>query len=850
MAFSNDRDRRLGIQILQQELLTREQLASAFSDPRRSEQFDLCHALQQQGLLSSNQAAQIRERIGLPVSSAHSGSGRESKTSLDSGPVSLRKQSNELYKQVQQTDPYYCPHADTVFERIEKLGEGGMGVVYRVRDQRLGRHAALKLIHPNRRSDRIIQRFRRESRVTAALDHPSIPPVYEAGTNAAGESYLLMRVIEGSTLESCIQSYQEDRQQRELQVLLRALIKVCEAIAYAHSRKIVHRDLKPDNVMVGEFGQVMVMDWGLALELDKREGEQDDDDSQEAEKPLALTAEGASLGTPGYMSPEQAGGEPVDTRTDIFALGALLTKVLTGQCPIQGKSQTAVIIATIENNIAKPSDILSDVPRELCSIAVRALAFQAEDRYQSADEMATDLRNYLTRESVMAHDYSVSERLVAWPRRHPGLLVVIILASLFATVAGVLWAELSLSRSSQRLSEALLEKARREDVQATQLAKEKKAALAAARQKIELEKRVRQLAEKSQTNAERAKEAAESASKRIIETLKLISEARVLVLRGADFKTLETRTKKALAIAGANFSLYMTIAQIYDSGQHHRQAKELLEQAVQLYPPAYDALFYLHRLEIRGDVGGHFRLTTPLKRLWRAAQARGDENEFTLFTEACTAERQGLLDKAQKLYSKIEKYSTTFTWAYINRGVLRYRTGQKNKALEDFNRVLELDPGLSKVYNNRGFIRYELEDYQGAVSDFDRALKLDPKMALAYGNRAMAKAKLRLSEEAFRDARRAIELAPRSSQTHGAMGTVLRILGRKQDALKSYNRALVLNPRFTRALRRRAQTRFELNDKRGALEDYQRFLKIAPQSPETSIIRAKIKECKDALEAD
>ncbi len=380
--------------------------------------------------------------------------------------VGQRQQVVASLRDALREDPQFAPHAELVLDRLETLGEGGMGVVYRVRDGRLGRQAALKLIRPERGGEDAVARFRREVEITARLDHPSIPPVYEAGTTATGEHFLLMKVIEGQPLSRRIKALHDGGHPAasEERALLEALVKVGEALGYAHSQGVVHRDLKPGNVMLGQFGEVMVMDWGLAREL-ARGDEQDEPLLRSAsgvrDQPAPmpgedgeLTQAGTVLGTPGYMPPEQAEGRFVDPRADVFALGAVLTCVLTGRPPIEGASPVNKLYATIEGRVVLPRDRRPDVPRELHAIAARALASDPRERYPTADAFVADLRAHLAGEEVRAHRYGMAERLQRAARRHPSLLIALslgLVASLSISAALGLAAQQRLRAEHQRL---------------------------------------------------------------------------------------------------------------------------------------------------------------------------------------------------------------------------------------------------------------------------------------------------------------------------------------------------------------------------------------------------------------
>ena len=345
----------------------------------------------------------------------------------------------EALRQALAEDLNFVPHLEFVLEQTATLGEGGMGVVYRVRDRRLGRDAALKLIRPERDGPVATRRFRREIEITSRLDHPAIPPVYEAGTTATGQHFLLMRLVEGDSLKAEVEGFHAvhpdlSKSRRELRPLLEQLVKVAEAVAYAHGQGVVHRDLKPDNILVGRFGEVMVLDWGLARVLgspaDLAADERVSVDELERAAQAGLTLPGAVMGTLGYAAPEQVRGEPADERSDVFALGAILSYVLTGAPPFEGVSSQQLAAAVSEGRVVLPRQRRSDVPLELNSIATTALAPEPEARYPTSAEFLGDLRAYLAGDEVGAHGYGGLERLRRWARRYAVTLLVLVAGAL------------------------------------------------------------------------------------------------------------------------------------------------------------------------------------------------------------------------------------------------------------------------------------------------------------------------------------------------------------------------------------------------------------------------------------
>ena len=278
------------------------------------------------------------------------------------------------------------------YARGQEIGRGGMGRIVRARDRRLGREVAIKqLIDPRLRG-----RFEHEARLTARLQHPAIVTVYEAGRWSSGEPFYAMKYVAGRPLDQVIAS---TGTLYERLALLANMTTVVEAIAYAHSEGVVHRDLKPQNILIGPFGETVVIDWGLAKDLKA---------APDAASPFrgdgALTQAGA--GTPAYMAPEQARGETPDERVDVYALGATLHHVLAGHRPDRARLPDAL-------------------PADLRAIIAKAMAAKKADRYPTAMELASELRRYQAGQLVMAHRYTAIERLRRWLRRHRGIAAVV-----------------------------------------------------------------------------------------------------------------------------------------------------------------------------------------------------------------------------------------------------------------------------------------------------------------------------------------------------------------------------------------------------------------------------------------
>jgi len=326
----------------------------------------------------------------------------------------------------------------------DEIARGGMGRIIAAQDRRLGRPVALKeLLDPT--PDQVT-RFQREALITARLQHPGIVPVYEAGTWPSGEPFFAMKLVSGKPLDKVIA---EATKLEDRLAIIPRLTAACDAIAYAHSQRIIHRDLKPGNVLLGEFGETVVIDWGLAKDLDAA-------DTYESQKrapsrrskprlpllhdsnPSTLTVAGAVMGTPAYMAPEQARGEPVDQRADVFALGAMLYHTLTGVPPYNARTATDVIAAAALGKVIPLREREKRAPADLAAIVERAMEQSPYDRYANAGELAHELRRFLTGQLVSAHSYTAVQKILRFVKKHQAAVTVSMLAAIGFAVGGTI----------------------------------------------------------------------------------------------------------------------------------------------------------------------------------------------------------------------------------------------------------------------------------------------------------------------------------------------------------------------------------------------------------------------------
>jgi serine/threonine-protein kinase len=325
--------------------------------------------------------------------------------------------------------------------------KGGLGQVFVAQDEEVQREVALKEIqgeHADNPESRA--RFLQEATITGALEHPGIVPVYGLGTYADGRPFYAMRFIRGDSLNDAIRRFhkadeaERDPGQRalELHQLLKRFIDVCNAVAYAHSRGVLHRDLKPGNVMLGKYGETLVVDWGLAKPMGAPETH-----PVTGELPVrpstntSDTLPGMAVGTPQFMSPEQAAGrlDQLGPASDVYSLGATLFALLTGKTPFEGRIDIGELLRRVQRGeFPPPRQVKRDVPPALEAICLKAMRVQPQDRYSSAGELARDIERWLADELVSAYQAPLGERLRRWARIHKPLVAASVALLLTALI--------------------------------------------------------------------------------------------------------------------------------------------------------------------------------------------------------------------------------------------------------------------------------------------------------------------------------------------------------------------------------------------------------------------------------
>jgi formylglycine-generating enzyme required for sulfatase activity/serine/threonine protein kinase len=391
-----------------------------------------------------------------------------------------------------------APRLDLERYAIEgEVDRGGMGAILKILDRQLNRRLAMKVLldretprdeFERQLAHQLLGRFLEEAQVTSQLDHPGVVPVHELGLDQHGKVYFTMRLVKGRTAREVFLESHGGSADWPMTRALEIVLRVCDTMAYAHDKGVLHRDLKPDNVMVGKFGEVYVMDWGLAKVLgqeDRRDlrirpeaqhshsqidsARRRDADSDDGSSVVSM--DGQRLGTPSYMAPEQGRGEPLDERADVYAIGAMLYHLLTGRAPYSTPGLRKPAYRILEDLAEGPPKAIEElqkgVPAELVAIVGKAMARERDGRYPTTAALAADLRAFLAMRAVQAYRTGALVELKLWVRRNKPLAASLLAAMLILVVGIVASTTLANENAKLAQSESLAK------VAATKLAEEK-----------------------------------------------------------------------------------------------------------------------------------------------------------------------------------------------------------------------------------------------------------------------------------------------------------------------------------------------------------------------------------------
>ncbi len=707
-----------------------------------------------------------------------------------------------------------------------EIARGGMGAVYRAHDPKLDRPVAIKVMHPGQDGARFVI----ESKVTAQLTHPGIPPVYDLGELPGGAPFLVMKLVEGHTFADELKT--PDRG-AELLRRLGAFEAICQTVGFAHARGFVHRDLKPGNVMIGSFGEVLVMDWGLAKRIGAAQTTSSAEDTDDLGNPRGgETPVSTVKGTPAYMAPEQARGEEIDARTDVFALGGILAALLTGRPPFPGTSAGEAVQKAIRADLSACYASLDGcgADAELIALAKRCLAADRAERFADGKAVAEVVAAYRAgveerlRRAERDRAVSEAEAREQRKRRQVQLALLAALALLLAAGGAFAW-----WREKTASDQRLVDERAATELRVAEMARDTEA---------------RNKAEQARAGVSASRQLAADLRKqsKFADADKALAQAAALARSGAPelLAAVEGERRDLALVVKLDDIRYRKWVWVSEAGGKG-------EFDTKIAPPEYRKAFAARGLDLAAlDPADAVRLITGSEVKEEVVAAVDD---WALY-EKDERVRNRLLDVARKAdpgpwtdrlrdpavradKAALEKLVAETDFATVRPGALC--------ALAELMRRQGLEPAvLLTAARTRHPTDFELNFAYGRrfvsvgglqLGPYEVARALRPEVPAAWLNLGAALASRKDYDEAIAALRKGIELDPTSARAHNNLGVVLVSRRDFAGAAAELRRAIELDRTFAKAYSNLGIALTGMKDYAGAFAEFQRAADLAPDSP-------------------
>jgi serine/threonine-protein kinase len=743
------------------------------------------------------------------------------------------------------------PPAVPGYEVLGRLGQGGMGDVWRGRDRRLRRDVAVKVMRAELAGwPQLARRFLEEAQVTSQLAHPAIPPVHELGELPGGRPYFVMKLVKGQTLADLLEARKGPADDRPR--LLAVFEQVCQGVAYAHSKGVIHRDLKPSNVMVGAFGEVQVMDWGLAkvLAASPPEAAASGQPSRVMEPVRTggaddATQAGSVLGTYAYMPPEQARGEVdrLDERGDVFGLGAILCELLTGQPPYVGTAEEVKAQAQLGHVEAARARLgRCGADEELVGLARRCLSARADERLGDAAAVAAALTAHLAgvqeRLRRAELDRAAAQARAAEERKRRRVQLALAAAVLFVVAiggGGAWWVQQERAARQQAAAGAVkfaLEKAAGLCQQAHW--REAAAVLEQARQVV---------GEAGPGDLGRRLEVAE-AELALVSRLDTIRQRRATVAEGKfDKRTAERDYAAAFKEAG--------LGEVGDDEATVAARVRASGVSGPLVAALDDWAAVAQEQEARSWLLGVARLADPdpWRDSFRKPAVWGDRQALRALADDALRDDGARMDELSPqvldslglrlgggaeavplLRAAQRRYPNDF-WLSLDLGNA-LRNVKPEEAVGYLRVAVALRPDASAAHNNLGNVLAATKDLEGAIDAYRKAIDIDPKFAPAHNNLGNVLAATKDLKGAIDAYRKAIDIDPKFAKAHYNLGLALRAKGDVDGAIDAYRKAIDCDRNYASAYFNLGHTLDAKGDVDGAIDAYRKAIDCDHDFPE------------------